>query len=157
MRFNPCCVELWFLSFSLVSSILLYEYINVQSELSTVDGHLGCFLGCCKWPGNELYWTYLPWCCTCTFLSIIYTKEWNCLDIRHAHIYRIFWKILFIFRERGGEGKRHQLVTSCTPLTRDLTCNPGMCPDRESNPQPFTLWDSTEPTESHLSGLYLQF
>ena len=48
----------------------------------------------------------------------------------------------FIFRERGRKGERvrnisvqekHQLVASCTPPTEALVCNPGMCPDWESN------------------------
>ena len=46
-----------------------------------------------------------------------------------------FLKIVFIiFRQRGSEGERerekHQcVVASCVPATRDLACNPGMCPD----------------------------
>ena len=49
---------------------------------------------------------------------------------------------LFIFRERGREEGReersinvweiHRLVASCT-LTEDLACNPGTCPEWESN------------------------
>ena len=47
-------------------------------------------------------------------------------------------KIVFIFREKGREGGRegekHQcVVASSTPPARDLACNPGMCPDWESN------------------------
>ena len=44
----------------------------------------------------------------------------------------------FIFRERGKEGEiegqKHQCVIAShmTP-TGDLACNPGMCPDWESN------------------------
>ena len=50
--------------------------------------------------------------------------------------------ILFIFRERGQEGERegekHQwMVASHVALTGALACNPGMCPDWESNQQPF--------------------
>ena len=37
--------------------------------------------------------------------------------------------------------------------TRDETHNPGMCPDLESNQQPFALWDDARPTEPHQSGL----
>ena len=53
---------------------------------------------------------------------------------------------LFIFRERGREGEKegeregenHQCVVAfCVPPTGDLACNPGMCPDWESNRQPF--------------------
>ena len=45
---------------------------------------------------------------------------------------------LFIFREREREGEvereKHQcVVASCELPTRNLACNPGMCPDWESN------------------------
>ena len=46
---------------------------------------------------------------------------------------------LFIFRERGREGKRekHQyVVTCCITPTGGLACNPGMCPEWESNQRP---------------------
>ena len=64
---------------------------------------------------------------------------------------------LFIFRERGGEGERegekHQfVVASCSPPTGDLTHNPGMCPDRELNWQPFGSQDRAQPTELHQPG-----
>ena len=50
----------------------------------------------------------------------------------------ILLKILFIFRERGKEGEREEgkhrcVVASRTPPAEDLACNPGMCPDWESN------------------------
>ena len=55
----------------------------------------------------------------------------------------ILFKILFIFRERGREGKREGekrgWVASCTAPAGDLAHNPGMCPDWESNQQPFGL------------------
>ena len=74
-------------------------------------------------------------------------------------------KYLFIyfFRDRG-EGKekdmerninvreKHRSVASCTCPTRDQTCNPGTCPDWESNLQPFTLQDNVQPPEPHWSG-----
>ena len=46
---------------------------------------------------------------------------------------------LFVFREKGREGERegekHQgVAVSHTPPTGDMAHNPGMCPDRESNP-----------------------
>ena len=45
----------------------------------------------------------------------------------------------------GREGEKdtrekHWSVASCT------------CPDRESNPQSFTLWDEAQPTEPHRLG-----
>ena len=44
---------------------------------------------------------------------------------------------LFIFGERGREGDRENIIVSVASYTcpnRDLACNPGMCPDWESNP-----------------------
>ena len=44
-----------------------------------------------------------------------------------------FKKILFLFREKvreEGQEEKHQCeVASSVPLTGDLACNPGMCPD----------------------------
>ena len=52
----------------------------------------------------------------------------------------IFLKdFIYLFLERGGregerEGEKHQcVVASHVPPTGDLACNPGMCPDWESN------------------------
>ena len=49
-----------------------------------------------------------------------------------------FFNMLFIFRERRGEGGKHQCVfVSHMAPSGDLACNPGMCPDWELNWQPF--------------------
>ena len=40
----------------------------------------------------------------------------------------------------------------CAP-TGDLACNPGMCPDWESNWQPFGLQAASQSTEPHQPGL----
>ena len=66
---------------------------------------------------------------------------------------------IYLFLDTGREGERqeekHQcVVASLVPPTWDLDCNPGMCPDRESNWQPFDLQASTQSTESHKPGLY---
>ena len=37
------------------------------------------------------------------------------------------------------------MVASPAPPTGDLSRNPGMCPDGESNRQPFGFWDNTNP------------
>ena len=59
-----------------------------------------------------------------------------------------FFKIyLFIFRERGREGEREREKDTWIPHTH----NPGMCPDQESNQQPFALQDDAQPTEPHRS------
>ena len=49
---------------------------------------------------------------------------------------------IYLFLERGREGERegekHQCVlASHVPHTENLACNSGMCPDQESNQQPF--------------------
>ena len=64
---------------------------------------------------------------------------------------------LFTFRERGKEGERegekHQCVAAFhTPPTGALAHNPGMCPNWESNQQPFGLQAGTQSTEPHQPG-----
>ena len=64
---------------------------------------------------------------------------------------------LFIYLGTGREGERerekHQcLVASCVPHTGDFTSNPRMCPDWESNWQPFGLQASTQSTEPYHPG-----
>ena len=53
--------------------------------------------------------------------------------------------------EREGE-KHQQVVASCVPPTGDLACNPGICPDWESNQQPFGLQTGAQSTGSHQQG-----
>ena len=60
---------------------------------------------------------------------------------------------LFIFRQRGREGEKHQcVVASGAPPTGDLACNPGMCPDWESNQGPLGSQAGTQATEPHQPG-----
>ena len=55
-------------------------------------------------------------------------------------------KYLFVFRQRGREGEKHQRVfASRAAPTGDLACKPGMCPDWELNWRPFGLQASTQP------------
>ena len=61
---------------------------------------------------------------------------------------------LFVFRKRGMEGeregeKRQCVVVSHVPPTGELAHNPGMCPDWESNRQPFGLQVGAQLTEPH--------
>ena len=64
-----------------------------------------------------------------------------------------FKDVIYLFSERGGrkekEGKKHQWVASCVPPTGDMACNPGMCPDWESNRWPFGLQAHTQSKEPH--------
>ena len=67
-----------------------------------------------------------------------------------------FFKRFYVKRgmEGGGEGKKHQcVVASHAPPTGDLAHNPGICPDWESNRQPFGSQASTESTEAHQPGV----
>ena len=51
--------------------------------------------------------------------------------------------------------EKHQcVVSSHVPPTRVLACNPGMCPDWESNQQPFGSQARTQSTEPHQPGLF---
>ena len=65
-------------------------------------------------------------------------------------IYFFFLKILVYLLERGERRERKRerdiedvpdilrWVASCMPPTGDLAHDPGMCPDWELNPQPFS-------------------
>ena len=72
----------------------------------------------------------------------------------------IFLKILFIYlfreqgREREREGEKYQCVIAPhTSPPGDLARNPGMCPDWESNQQPFGSQARTQSTKPHQPGL----
>ena len=70
----------------------------------------------------------------------------------------LFKDFIYLFLERGeGDREKHccvrETVASHMPLTRDLACNPGMCPNWESNQQPFSLQSSAQSTEPHQPGL----
>ena len=90
----------------------------------------------------------------------IYTIEYySAIKRLNPAIYLFFKRFyLFIFRERGWEGEREGekcqcVVTSCLSPTGDLACNPGMCPDWESNQWPFGLQAGAQSTEPHQPGL----
>ena len=70
----------------------------------------------------------------------------------------IFFKILFVYFRQSGreverEGEKHHVVASCMPPTGDLSHNPGMCSDWESNQRPYGLQAGTQSTEPHQPGL----
>ena len=63
---------------------------------------------------------------------------------------------IYLFLERGEmreRGKHHCVFASHVPPTGDLARNTGMCPDWESNQQPFGLQAGTQSTELHQPGL----
>ena len=74
------------------------------------------------------------------------------------------FSLFYLFLERM-EGKEREKTSICErntdwlPLphpkpgtTQDLSCNPGMNPDQESNQRPFALQDDTQTNEPHWSG-----
>ena len=68
---------------------------------------------------------------------------------------------MFIYFQREGKGRRegekHQSVASRAPPTGDVAHNLGMCPDRESNLQPFSLQASAQSIEPYQLGLFVGF
>ena len=79
-------------------------------------------------------------------------KEW----IYCFLLYIFFFKkgfYLLIFRE----GEKHWcMVACCTPPTRDLVHNPGMCLDWESHWSPFGSQAIAQSTEPHQPVLFFQ-
>ena len=60
-------------------------------------------------------------------------------------------------RKRGRETSMCKRYTDQFSLTGDLSCNPDMCPDWESNWRPFGSQAGTQSTEPHQPGLYCYF
>ena len=72
----------------------------------------------------------------------------------------LFFKILFIFRERGREGESERNINVWLPLARPplgLACNPGMCPDWESNQRPFGPQPMLNPLSYTSQGISILF
>ena len=67
----------------------------------------------------------------------------------------IYW---FLERGEGRKEERERHIYVWLPLAcllpRNPTCNPGMCPDWESNWRPFVLQAGTQSTELHQPGLH---
>ena len=62
--------------------------------------------------------------------------------------------MLIDFRERGRDGKRERNIDwllLAHALTGDKTCNPGTCPDLNSNLQPFGLQNDASTTCTTLT------
>ena len=60
-------------------------------------------------------------------------------------------EFIYLFLERGRE-KRGSVASRMSP-NRDLACNAGLCPDRESNRRPFGLRDDAQLAEPPRPGL----
>ena len=72
-----------------------------------------------------------------------------------VNLMEIFWKIfIYLFINRGkGKERNISVVASCLPPTKDLACNPGMCPDWESNWWSSGLKASAQSPEPRQPGL----
>ena len=80
------------------------------------------------------------------------------INLKNSHgclnsFYGSFFKILCVYFQREGEKHWGERETSIGAPVEDQTLSSGMCPDRESNRQLFTLGDDTQPTEPHQPGL----
>ena len=115
---------------------------------------------------------YFVWCKYCypSFFVSLFPFSWNvfflpplffslCLSL-------LFFKILFTYFQRQGGRKRGKhwcakrnidQLPPRTPLSGELACNPGMCPDRESKWWPFGLQAGDQSTESYWPGLCVSF
>ena len=105
----------------------------------------------CLYPVSGSVWQSVARVCITPISAPLFTCCSLCVSLSSPFFFKAFYfyflkKIiyLFILRERGRagerEGEKHQCVgASPTPSTGDLACNPGTCPDWESNRQPFCL------------------
>ena len=93
------------------------------------------------------------------FTSLAAMYEGSSFPIFAKTCYLSFFLRFYLLLERGereGErkGEKHQcVVASHVSRTGDLACNPGICPDWESNHQPFDSQAGTQSTELHQLGL----
>ena len=72
---------------------------------------------------------------------------YNGLNVRFFLLKKSY-SFIFKKREKDRDSNVYQLPLKCTP-TEDRTHNLGMCPDQESNRQPFALQDDAQPTKPH--------
>ena len=89
-----------------------------------------------------------------------FLQMWKTNFPQGLHFLKKILFIIYFFREGKGGRKRqkHQcVVASHTPATGDLAHNPGMCPDWESNQQPFGSQAGAQSTLPHQPGLKSSF
>ena len=71
-------------------------------------------------------------------------------------LFFIFKDFIYLFLDRGEgretERERECVVAFQAPPTGDLACNPGMCPDWESNQPPIGSQVGAQSTEPHQPG-----
>ena len=100
---------------------------------------------------EEVYFTFIfYWCLHGISLSILL------FSLLHIVFFKDSYLIVFRGSRREGkrDGEKHQcVVASHVPLTGDLAGNPGMCPDWETNHEPFSSQASAQFTEPQQPGL----
>ena len=78
------------------------------------------------------------------------------MEKHRLNIFFVDFIYLFLDRGVGGERERERninvWVPLARPLTADLACNPGLCPDQESNQRPFGSQARAQSTEPHRPG-----
>ena len=97
---------------------------------------------------------------TCIFFPSVRHRILCSRHIISLHLFCFYRLYLFLERGEGREkeGEKHQCVfASRVPPTGDLACNPGMCPDWESNWRPFGLQAGTQSTEPQQTGPHFIF
>ena len=103
--------------------------------------------------------THQRFCCISGGLTDVLWYQRQCWKYEFFFKYFVY---LFLESEQGREKERERninvwLPLTCPPNTGDLACNPGMCPDWESNQRPFGLQASTQSTEPHQPGQKYEF
>ena len=97
------------------------------------------------------------------FTSLAAMYEGSSFPIFAKTCYLSFFLRFYLLLERGereGErkGEKHQcVVASHVSRTGDLACNPGICPDWESNWRSFGSQPGAQSTEPHQPGPGLTF
>ena len=82
----------------------------------------------------------------------------NCKFVLYFSFFQKDFIYLVLDKGEGKEKDMERNINVWLPLAHtpsgDLAHNPGMCPDRESNGQPFDSQDGAQSTEPHKPGLY---
>ena len=128
----------------------------------------------CVKPWTEPSWWWRPRGCTTTLrtwspppFAAVYGNAGEKRKFIHSHQFlKIFIYFYFWFKREGKEKEREETsmwernidwLPSVHAPSGHQTCNPGMCPDWESNQWPFSLLDEAQPTEPHQLGYSHQF
>ena len=141
MWYNQTAVSHTSDNFLLCGSLFLLDFQNTSiSILLSVNNSYSNFL-------NTLS-TFQP------------SKHWNAPWLSpKLPFFKRYYLFIYLFLERGErrEKERERNINVWLPLmsshTEDLACNPGMCPDWESNQWPFGSQTSAQSTEPRQPGL----